>query len=87
MIVTFILILFANLWEFAFQVFPTGHIPQGMLDAIDTTISWVWVANIVLDVNTLFTIVGLYFVFELSTLLIEFFFWVYSKIPIFGKGK
>jgi len=85
MIATFVLILFANLWEFAFQLFPSGSLPEGVYTAITTAISWLWMTNIFLDINTLMTVLGLWIALELTIQLIEFFFWVYSKIPVFGK--
>lgn len=85
MIFTFILLLFASLWAVAIQVMPVGVLPAGVTSAIGTGISWMWVANPVIDIPTLLTILGLFFATEAIIQLAEFFFWVYSKVPVFGK--
>lgn len=85
MIITGLVLLFSNLWALAFQVFPSGTLPSGVTSALSTTISWIWVANIAIDVNTLLMLVGLFFTIELLIQAIELFFWVYSKIPVLGK--
>lgn len=87
MILTFILLLFANMWAFAFQFIPVSHIPTGVTSAITTTLGWVWVVNPIVDVNTLFALFKVWIGIEFAMLGIEFFVWAYSKIPIFGKGK
>lgn len=85
MIATFIILLFANLWTVAFQVFPTGSLPVGVSSAITTTIGWIWVVNPVVDVPLVFSLFEIFLAVEAGILAVEFFFWVYSKIPIFGK--
>jgi len=85
MIITFIILLLANVWAIAIQWLPTGSLPTGISTAIATTISWLYVANIAIDVNTLLLQLGLFFTIELVVLAFEFFFWVYSKIPVVGK--
>jgi len=85
MIATFILTLFTNFWAFAFQILPVGHLPAGVSSAITTTISWIWVVNPILDIPTVFDLFYLFLGIEITILGLEFFFWVYSKVPIFGK--
>jgi len=85
MIFTFILLLFANMWAFAFQLIPTAHLPSGISSAVSTVLGWMWVANPVFDISTAFLLFKLYISIELGMWAIEFFVWIYSKIPIIGK--
>lgn len=85
MIGTFIVLLFSNLWAIAFQYFPTGHLPAGVSSAISTAIGWLYVINPFVDVALLLSLFKVVLSFELAFLGVQFFFWVYAKIPIFGK--
>jgi len=85
MITTFVLTLFGQLWAIGFGLLPQGQLPAAVSTSLTTVVSWLYVANPVLDIPTLLTLLGLFFLIETGIQAANFFFWVYSKIPVFGK--
>jgi len=85
MIASAILYAFSIIWSGLSSVLPTGVLPAGVTSAIETAISWIWVANPVIDVNAIFLSLSLWFTVEVTLWTAKLFVWVYSKIPIFGK--
>jgi len=85
MILTFIFLLLSNIWALLFQALPTVPLPAGIQSAIDTVVSWMYLINVAVDVNTLMYMVGFILALEATILGVEFLFWAYSKLPIIGK--
>lgn len=85
MIISFIIILVANIISFGFYALPTGTLPAGVSSAFASVISWIWVANIAVDIPTLISIVAIIFSIELALWSYKMLFWIYSKIPFIGR--
>jgi len=64
---------------------PTGSLPAGVASSVQSVVSWIWVADPVFDVETLFSLLSLYFILELTIQGIQFFFWAVGKLPFIGK--
>jgi len=85
MIITFILTIFGGIWSGVFSLLPTGSLPAAVSSSIVTVVSWLYVADVVVDIDSLLYLLGLYFTIEAIIQATHFFFWVFSKIPIIGK--
>jgi len=87
MIISFFLYALGAMWSRLYELMPTGTLPSGASSAVQSAISWVWVINPIFDVPALFYVFGVYFTVEAVLWTAEMFVWIYSKVPIFGKGK
>jgi len=85
MIISLILSLFGQLWEVAFSVLPTGSLPAAVGTSLKTVVGWLYVADPVIPIDTLLSLLTTFFVIEASIQAVQFFFWLYSKIPLIGK--
>jgi len=85
MILSLILYMMAAVWGAAVSLLPVATLPPGIPTAIGTVVSWIWVVNPVVDVNTLFLCFGIWLTTEVVLWTADFFFWAYSKLPVIGK--
>jgi len=81
MIVNFILNLIYNLAIFFLDLLPEVSMPDGILNAITTAGSYVSAMNIILPMDTLMAIIGLFLTIEGVILVIKIINWVIRKIP------
>lgn len=85
MITTFFLTLAGQLYALGVGLLPTGSLPPAVTTSLMTVVSWLNVADVVVDIDSLLYLLTLFFVIEAGIQAVQFFFWVYSKLPIIGK--
>lgn len=85
MITTFFLTLAGQLYALGVGLLPNGSLPSAVTTSLFTVVSWLNVADIVIDVDTLLALLTTFFVIEAGIQAVQFFFWVYSKIPFIGR--
>lgn len=85
MIITFLMVLIGNLLAFGFSFLPTGSLPSAVSSSLTTVLSWMYVANVAVNVDALISIFLLILGIELVIQAVEVVMWIYSKIPVIGK--
>lgn len=85
MIITFILQLVASLYAIMGDLLPDATMSAEVVSAIHSMVGYLFLADIVVDVDALMAVFGLYLFTEVTIMGVQFMFWAYAKMPLLGK--
>lgn len=85
MIITFILQVVASLYAVMGNLLPDATMSAAVTAAIHSMVGYMYLADIVIDVDALLAVFGLYLLTEVTIMGVQFMFWAYAKIPFIGK--